>query len=610
MADSAGEERLRAAARDAAAAAEAARLARLRALLLAEDRTAMAQLAARLEEVAGSARDPAAFRQAMAENLVEAMREARDQRGKALASTIAPLVGGAIRTEIRNSRHEMAEALRPIAGRMVKAAVADNFAQLLENVNARLDSLTSAQGWSLRLRALATGRSVSELALAQLAGRGVSRILLIDRRSGGLIAQWPQEADDAKSEMIGGMIAAILSFSEDALGSADSESELRSLDLNGSLLRLHARALWILAFETEGAFSAESSALMDEVAAKFLDKRGEDSPEEAADPDTLTPLARDLIAATKGAEAKSRGRLKGAFLGGAILLGLAGLWGWKAWTSHLRDEALARVSAELRADPELAAAPLDASWIGREAIEARGVLPFGADGEALEARLAAAAGEGFPVRVRFAHGSSAEIHQAAEARLVGLSEEARDEAMRAAGEAARNGAALTQMRLQIAAAQEEIAALNRALDSSAAGAQGLRAQIAALSPTVETLRAPESRLRLWASRTAVFLPDAAHLDSAVNLDALDEAADILRQSGASLPRLRIVGFADRTGRAELNERLAVERAQTIAEELIRRGAPADRLLIAGRLEAADLAPHHGPGSRNRRVQFELAFPGE
>ena len=44
-----------------------------------------------------------------------------------LATTIAPVVVSAIRNEIKNSREQMIEALYPIVGRLVSAAVANAF---------------------------------------------------------------------------------------------------------------------------------------------------------------------------------------------------------------------------------------------------------------------------------------------------------------------------------------------------------------------------------------------------------------------------------------------------------------------------------------------------
>ncbi|WP_018632900.1 OmpA family protein [Neomegalonema perideroedes] len=613
-ADPRAEARLRAAAEAAHAEAEAARFARLRALLLAQDRDSLARLSARLEAVEGSMGDKDSIREAMAENLVEALRETRAKRGKALASTLAPMMGVAIRAEIDNSKEKMVETFRPIAGRMVKAAVADSFRKLVEDVNARLDALASAQGWRLRMRALLTGRSVSELALADLSARGgVSRILLIDRQSGGLVAQWPEDpADPAAAEMIGGMIAAILSFSEEALRSGEGD-ELRSLDLNGRSVTLQARAERILAIEASGSPSAERRERMEEAASNFLDALGEAPPEALARPDALAPLARALITSQK-ASARRGARRRRLALGALLLLGLLGFFAWKAWEAHSREAALERVRAAIAEEPVLDDAPVFAAWSGRTRIQVSGVLPPGADAEALSARLTAAAGEGFPLQARFAYGASPEFAESAaqaEARLSGLAAQmeglrrarAEAEAALAAARQAQSetAAALEEARARLLAQEAEIAALSERQGALAAETRDL----AAFAQAAET---PEARLRLWATRSAIFIPDGANLSQARNLEVLDEAVEILSRPGA--PRLRVIGYVDRLGSAETNQRLARERAQAVIAELIARGAPADRLIAAARPDPVELVETHGPGSTNRRVQFEAAFSGE
>ena len=604
-ADPRAEARLRAAAEAAHAEAEAARFARLRALLLAQDRDSLARLSARLEAVEGSMGDKDSIREAMAENLVEALRETRAKRGKALASTLAPMMGVAIRAEIDNSKEKMVETFRPIAGRMVKAAVADSFRKLVEDVNARLDALASAQGWRLRMRALLTGRSVSELALADLSARGgVSRILLIDRQSGGLVAQWPEDpADPAAAEMIGGMIAAILSFSEEALRSGEGD-ELRSLDLNGRSVTLQARAERILAIEASGSPSAERRERMEEAASNFLDALGEAPPEALARPDALAPLARALITSQKASARRGARRRRLAL----------GFFAWKAWEAHSREAALERVRAAIAEEPVLDDAPVFAAWSGRTRIQVSGVLPPGADAEALSARLTAAAGEGFPLQARFAYGASPEFAESAaqaEARLSGLAAQmeglrrarAEAEAALAAARQAQSetAAALEEARARLLAQEAEIAALSERQGALAAETRDL----AAFAQAAET---PEARLRLWATRSAIFIPDGANLSQARNLEVLDEAVEILSRPGA--PRLRVIGYVDRLGSAETNQRLARERAQAVIAELIARGAPADRLIAAARPDPVELVETHGPGSTNRRVQFEAAFSGE
>lgn len=69
----------------------------------------------------------------------------------------------------------------------------------------------------------------------------------------------------------------------------------------------------------------------------------------------------------------------------------------------------------------------------------------------------------------------------------------------------------------------------------------------------------------------------------------------------------LVGHTDTVGRAADNDRLALQRAQTLREHLVAAGFPADRITVAGRGERELLVPTGDEVAepRNRRVDIRL-----
>jgi len=104
------------------------------------------------------------------------------------------LIVAAIRSEIKNSKEMMVEALYPITGRLVTAAVANSFRELVEDLNRRIDAMVSTNVWRLRFRALATGRSMAEVAMAEADAASLRRALLLERGSGRVLATWPERS--------------------------------------------------------------------------------------------------------------------------------------------------------------------------------------------------------------------------------------------------------------------------------------------------------------------------------------------------------------------------------------------------------------------------------
>jgi outer membrane protein OmpA-like peptidoglycan-associated protein len=88
---------------------------------------------------------------------------------------------------------------------------------------------------------------------------------------------------------------------------------------------------------------------------------------------------------------------------------------------------------------------------------------------------------------------------------------------------------------------------------------------------------------------------------------IDKLANLLKAANASI---RIVGYTDEAGTTARNTPLAQGRAEKVANALEELGINRELLIPVGRANGVNLAPGTGPGSANRRVEFELAFAGE
>ncbi|HHB12864.1 MAG TPA: OmpA family protein, partial [Chromatiales bacterium] len=87
------------------------------------------------------------------------------------------------------------------------------------------------------------------------------------------------------------------------------------------------------------------------------------------------------------------------------------------------------------------------------------------------------------------------------------------------------------------------------------------------------------------------------------LPVLDSVAVVLKKYKDT--RLRVVGHTDSTGSARYNQLLSQQRAQAVADVLIRDGVPATRITVIGRGENDPIASNATPEGRaqNRRVEI-------
>jgi outer membrane protein OmpA-like peptidoglycan-associated protein len=156
---------------------------------------------------------------------------------------------------------------------------------------------------------------------------------------------------------------------------------------------------------------------------------------------------------------------------------------------------------------------------------------------------------------------------------------------------------------------ERVVMVGRSLESVE---ERLRARIADLERRLQEARprppSPREKLETFARSNAVFFAaDAEFRDPRAAAATLDALAALMKETEIGV---RIVGYTDEIGAAARNSAIAQSRADTVAEALAARGIPRARLLSVGRTFGVNLAPGAGMDSPNRRVEFELAFPGE
>lgn len=558
---------------------------------------------------------PAGLEAATAEVIVEALRRAEIEQPRAMANALAPLVIGAIRNEIRNSRDMMVEALYPITGRLVSAAVANAFRELVVVLQRRIDAVTSARQWRWRARAWMTGRSVSEIALAELGGFRINRLLLIERGSGRLLASWHTGPEtDQAPELLSGMIAAITDFSVHALAGT---GELRTLDFGGREVVLRASPRTIVAAECAGVLTPEGNAKIDEAFLKLVDGIDHGRPVDEA---ALANLA-DALQPAEVAPKPSRTSM--IVLGGVAAAAVAAMV-WLATQAVLHWRFETRVTAALASvtasEPTLRAFPFDLDFKHAEkTVLLRGVHPAATDPETILAPIRRAASP-YKFEAMLAPVIAPPQLSAAEQALARRTESA------AAGIQSKVG----ELENKLAAREAELESNLQAARAIERNANSLVARVAELEARLRTMRAvedetkplaarlaeiearaasPEARLSRFIASSAIFF---AHTEHAIDMPGagrvLDEAAEILRGNGL---RLRVVGYADSTGGAESNLQLSRKRAEAVAAALVERGVERSRLVIVSRGATGPISDARTQAaSANRRVVFERVYDAE
>lgn len=306
----------------------------LKHLLLGAELDLLDRIEERCADLEARVGDDTSLRGSLRGVIVDVLRDAGVQDYERLATVLAPIVLASIRNEIKNSRDLMVDALYPITGRLVAAAVRNAFRELMESLNEKLDQSFSADRWKSRLKAKVTGRSEAEILLQHNPPLNIDEILVIHRPTGLLIGRAGGNADadedeGADREVVSGMLTAIMSFSRDAFG-AEDESDLESLAFGDSQLFLRTSPAVILAVRANGLPPKKFETALDQLFRSLLDQWGAtlanfdgslDEQQNSALQSDLNTRFSDLLAAEKkNFKTKSRKDLAAAAAVAACLV--------------------------------------------------------------------------------------------------------------------------------------------------------------------------------------------------------------------------------------------------------------------------------------------------
>lgn len=569
---------------------------------------------------------------ATADILVAALERAEVERPRELANAIAPSVVSAIRSEIRNSRDLMVDALYPITGRLVSAAVANAFRELIAFLEQRLNALTSTELWIGRVKSLVTGRPISEFVLVDSTPPRVNRLLFIERGAGLLISDWKrEELPNEGADLLSAMVAAILEFSVQALA---GEGDLQKLDFGGREIVLRASPRFILAAECIGPLRPADDARINTLFFDAIENINEDPNFDRA---KLASLAASVEFAPPSPKRKNRrGKLILFASVALVAAGLAWLAGLFVTRTMLERRTYAMLEQLAGEQPLLASFPLQLDFDhGNQTLSVSGIEPSQVNVAPLVGALAKAAS---PYRVLDRIGIVPGLEQPAALRADVAVVQQSLERIQASIEETRGAiAAETEARdRQVAALNEQYTKLRDALHGAIAEETGARdQQIAGLGEQYARLQnemrgaiaaeaqsrsqqysglqslvdGPAGRLGRFMASTAIFFGDGeSFADDAAAERQIAELAALLANNDL---RVRIVGHADESGSDRANRILARKRAEQVMQRLTLLGIEPSRLFVVSRSASMPISDKAGvTNEENRRVTFENVFRSE
>ncbi|TAG78892.1 MAG: OmpA family protein, partial [Burkholderiales bacterium] len=134
------------------------------------------------------------------------------------------------------------------------------------------------------------------------------------------------------------------------------------------------------------------------------------------------------------------------------------------------------------------------------------------------------------------------------------------------------------------------------------------ANSAAPQPPVLPISQSARGVEITLPDSVLFASGKADLEASLSAPYLDRLARLLTTKTEK--RILVEGHTDATGGDELNRRLSMQRAQSVAEALIARGVPGARIETTGLASTRPVAPNDVEAGRRLNRRSEVIVLGE
>ena len=495
--------------------------------------------------------------------------QVQDSPGE-FAVAIAPEMNLAIKEQVRANASAMIDALYPIMGN----TIAKYIAEVLRNINAKLEQSMSIEGIARKLRAKWQGVSEAELILKESVIFHVQAVFLIQKFSGLVIAEsQPKDTPPLEADMIAGMLTAIRGFVQECI---KEKAELDRIEYGNSLIWLEGAGSAYIAVVLQGE---PPSAYLDRVRRVMqiliLDHGQALETYEGNNwtiPGSVRDLLDSLIPETE-APPRSMGSL--VWLTGSILAVIITTWGLWYWQAQRRLQTLTRTETALLSNPKLSIYKMDVRLKGGR-LELGGRLP-NQELKDLAEEITRQVNPNYQIEnniIAVELPPDPRQTQAEVKRLTELWQQRNDISLTVTGDSTLTirGTAPDRSTIEeIGASFSKIPGITKVVNNLMEPAPRIDLQIY-FDPNITTLK-PEDSLKIKEIKAL--------------LDRYDSY------------NLTIIGRTDGSGTPELNQQIALSRARSVEQALLRLGVNPDRLQVVSAPTPNTIKWH------DRSVVFEL-----
>jgi outer membrane protein OmpA-like peptidoglycan-associated protein len=232
-------------------------------------------------------------------------------------------------------------------------------AEVIEQINEKLEQTLSVEGITRKIRAKIQGVSEVELMLREAMPYKVQAIFLIHKASGLLIAEVQSDEQRLESEMLAGMLTAIRGFVNDCVTqSGELPLELDEIDYGTSKIVLEVAGYCYLAVVMKGTPPKSFRKTMQTTLGRLVQQHDQPLQHFEGDPASIPAAVQDTLAELRDASLPNNqdkgNKPSPLLLCGLALVGLITIpWGTWQYLSFRKYQTESKAVAAMYTAPEL-----------------------------------------------------------------------------------------------------------------------------------------------------------------------------------------------------------------------------------------------------------------
>jgi len=526
--------------------------------------------------------------------LPEAIR-LRHREDDELVESLKDPFGRILRQSLRETPEEFSDALYPVMGPAIRKSIAHALKAFAERINQTLEYSLSVKGLKWRMEAARAGIPFPSYVIQQSLLYRVEQAYLISRENGLLVGHVHHDASRIKdSDAVSAMFTAIQDFVKESF-SPDRSGRLETADMGEFTLWAMHGPHALLVCVIRGTPPRELRTELIRVLERLHFRYGEALREYSGDTTSVAGIEDELnvcleLEASRQPESSEKGPPWKLIIIGLLLLAAAGYAAWTAWQEAERYSRLENVLADT---PGIYVGNIDQTNAGYELEGMRD--PLAADLATIAARAGLEPEKLSGDLRRYRSLDPDILFKRAQQQLdpePGTAIALLDGTLVVSG---------TATAAWIATAKQKALAADLGwpvdfTDLQIAGWPELRSTATGL----------DGENFYFTSGADMNVESAERLGAYAS--SLVELADAARNMQAAM-RITISGYTDSTGNPAVNERLAMQRASTVAAFLQRAGVPPVQM----KAQSGGQLLSDGPDSVQQRratIEIELSPPGE